>query len=517
MASIDLQNGSASPVEALERAPLSHDVDVDVCVVGAGLAGLTAAYEIARRGWSVVVVEANRIAWSASGSNIGIVAPGFSEPVGSIIDRVGMARARDLWRLSIDGMEHVRATAREIAMPIVEKASGKLLVQRINDEDGLKRQVAMLHLNFGTDIEAWPTGQVREVLRSPLYFQAAHMRTAFQIDPLRYAMGLAAVAERAGARIFEQTPAIAIDPAGVRKRIDTPNGRVRAGHVVLAGGAHIKAVFPAASETIMRFTSHAALTAPLGERLADAIRYFGAVADTRRGGDQYRVVDGDRLLWSSRLTRSPISQRRLAGLMRRDIRCVYPQLGKVEIERAWSGSLAFAVHKMPQIGEPSPGVWLAGAFGDHGLNTTAMAGDLIARAIVEDDDRWRLFSDYELVWSGGRLGQEVVRSIRAIKRMRNAVAEHLSRYRETRDARAAELATRLAAIERQQKEADAAATMSQPDIGDVVPSVDLNEAVSKQVGSYSGVASFDVEAPLAAKKRRGRGKDKTPSAKLPQG
>jgi len=148
-----------------------------------------------------------------------------------------------------------------------------------------------------------------------------------------------------------------------------------------------------------------AVTAPLGEKLFDAVRYTGAVADTRRAGDYYRIVADDRLLWGGRITTRIAEPRRLKAQMRRDILRIYPQLDDVRIEYAWAGTMAYAVHKMPQIGELSPGYWLASAFGGHGLNTTAMAGEMIARAIMEGDDRWRLFSPYELVWTGGRLGR----------------------------------------------------------------------------------------------------------------
>ena len=91
--------------------------------------------------------------------------------------------------------------------------------------------------------------------------------------------------------------------------------------------------------------------------------------------------------------------------LKADIAELYPQLGEVEVEHVWSGVLGNALHRMPQIGELSPGLWLASGFGGHGLNTTAMAGGIIARAIVEGDDTWRLFSPFELVWAGGRLGR----------------------------------------------------------------------------------------------------------------
>jgi glycine/D-amino acid oxidase-like deaminating enzyme len=331
----------------------------------------------------------------------------------------------------------VRTTIRETEMPGVEPVHGWLNVRRTDDEEAVLRLVAMLRVDFGVNAEACPTEEVREVLRTSAYYQAVHMPDPFHVHALNYALGLANAAERAGARIYEDTPAMALDVLGVRKRIDTPGGRVRANHIVLAGGPHLGDVFPPIAGTIVPVASYIATTAPLGDRLAEAITYPGVIADTRRAGDYYRVIGGDRLMWGGRITSRLSAPRRLPALLRRHIVRVYPQLADVEIEYAWPGTMSYAVHKMPQIGELSPGVWLAGAFGGHGLNTTAMAGDLIARAIIERDDRWRLFSAYELVWAGGKIGPAAAQVLYWSMQLRDAIEERLSHRRETARRRAA--------------------------------------------------------------------------------
>jgi gamma-glutamylputrescine oxidase len=428
---------AATMVDAPQRAALAGDVDVDVCVIGAGLAGLTTARELARRGWSVAVLETRRVAWNGSGRNAGLVAPGFAERLERIVERVGLRRAKELWALSTAGVDYVRNAIRNIDMPGVEQTHGWLSVRRTDDEEAVLRLVAMLRVDFGVNAEACPTEEVREVLRTDLYYQAVHMPEAFHVHALNYALGLAAAAERAGARIYEDSPAVALDVLGVRKRIDTPNGRVRADHIVLAGGPHLGAVFPPIAGTVVPVASYIATTAPLGEQLAGAISYPGAVSDTRRAGDYYRVIGADRLMWGGRITTRRAPPRWLPRLLRRDIVRVYPQLADVKIEHAWAGTMSYAVHKMPQIGQLTPGVWLAGAFGGHGLNTTAMAGDLIARAIVERDDRWRLFSAYELVWAGGRIAPAAAQVAYWSMQLRDAIEERLSHRREAARRRAA--------------------------------------------------------------------------------
>jgi len=384
---------------------LTADLDVDVCVIGGGLAGLTTAREIARGGWSVAVLETGRIAWNASGQNCGFVLPGFAAPIAGIWERVGLARARELWALSEAGLEYVRTTIQDTGMPDVELIDGWLNVSKVDDADRIIGALQLIGQDIGAEVEGWATDRVRDVLKSDHYFNAIHFPRAFHLHPLNYALGLAALAEAAGAHIFEHTPAVTIDPAGVRKRIETPKGRLRAAHVVLAGNVHIGALMPRVAATLLPVWTYLAVTAPLGPRLADAITFYGAVSDGERADNHYRIVDGDRLLISGRATVWEADPGRFAAELAADIARLYPQLGQVEIEHRWSGVLGRTIHGMPQIGELSPGIWLASGFGGHGINTTAMAGNLIARAIVDGDDTWRLFSPFELIWAGGVSGR----------------------------------------------------------------------------------------------------------------
>ena len=454
---------AATAVEVPERSALKGDLDADVCVIGAGLAGLTVAREVARRGWSVVVLEAGEVAGGASGRNAGFVSPGFAERIDAIVERVGLPRAKELWALSVAGVDYIRQAINETGMAGVEPHEGKLSVRRTDDEPRLIEHAAMLRVDFGADVEAWPTDQVREVLRSRYYFQGLHFAQAFHIHPLNYARGIAADAEKHGARIFQHTQATGIDPAGVRKRVQTTGGMVRARHVVLAGSTGIGPVDEQIATTVLPISTYVAVTAELGEKLFEAVRYSGAVADTRRAGDYYRIVDDDRLLWGGRISTRTSEPRRLKAQIQRDILKVYPQLGEFDIEHAWAGTMAYAVHKMPQIGELAPGYWIASAFGGHGLNTTAMAGEMIARAILEGDDRWRLFSSYELVWAGGAFGRATAQTSLWLMQRRDALAEWISRYRdsarresEARQARwEAEKAARKAEAEARRAEEEA--------------------------------------------------------------
>jgi glycine/D-amino acid oxidase-like deaminating enzyme len=271
---------------------------------------------------------------------------------------------------------------------------------------------------------------------------------AFQIDGRKYIHGLAALARRAGARIFEDTPVVSIDPSGIRKRIVTPSARLRASHIVLAGNVHLGATLRRLSETLLPVWRYAAVTAPLGERLAEAITFQGSVTDTD-GIDHFRIVDGDRLMWASPETTWAVQPQRFAPAIARRIRTILPRLGRVEIAETWSGAVGQTVHGMPQIGQLRRGLWVASGFGRQGLNTSAMAGQLIARSILWGDERWRLFSPFELVWAGGPTGRVAGYAIGMWGRGFSAAAGALARHRERVRAQERVREARLAEANRQ--------------------------------------------------------------------
>jgi gamma-glutamylputrescine oxidase len=411
----------------LPRAPLNYDLDVDVCVIGGGLAGLTAAREVARRRWSVAVVEARRVAWSASGRNGGAVLPGFSAQIEKVIERIGLPATKVLWELSQSGVQYIRDGIADIDPAGIMEGSGCLDVFKTPQADRVQAKARFLEQEMGIAAETWPTERVRDVLRTTHYFEALHFPDAFQINPLAYAQGLADAAERAGVRIFENTPASAVDLAGIRKRIETPKGRVRAGHVVLAGNIHLDGIAKDLADTLIPLTAFTGVTYPFGERLAHAVRFRGAVTDSRHANDHYRIVGRDRLAWTGSVTFGTKWARKW---LEHAVRSAYPQLGAVQFEYFWPVETGYAVHRMPQIGEVRPGVWLASGFGGQGLNTSAMAGNIVARAIVEGDDTWRRFLPFELVWAGGPAGRAVARTTAWWWRKSEAAAAFAARQRE---------------------------------------------------------------------------------------
>ncbi|MDB5564389.1 MAG: hypothetical protein JWP84_955 [Tardiphaga sp.] len=431
-----------------ERSRLTFSLDADVCVVGAGLAGLTIALEAAKRGASVAVLEGRHVGWNASGNQIGAVMPGFGLPLDDLIARVGLEDARELWTLSQQGAEYVRANATEERMPGIALSEGALQVSNVDVGDRLIARLQMLGEDFDTEVEGWQIDRVRDVLKTKRYFHGVYYPKAFQIDGRKYLHGLAALARQAGVRIFEDTPLVSFDAAGIRKRIVTPSARLRASHIVLAGNIHLGAPALRLAQTLLRVWRYAAVTEPLGERLAEAMTFQGSVTDTD-GIDHFRIVEGDRLMWSSPETTWAARPQRCAGAIARRIRTVFPTLGKVAISETFGGAVGQTVHGMPQVGQIRPGLWVASGFGRQGLNTTAMAGQLIATGMLDGDERWRLFSPFELVWAGGRTGRIAGHAIGVWDRQSSAVAGALARYREGAKAREQIREIRLAEANRQ--------------------------------------------------------------------
>ena len=445
--STNTTNGrDAAPMR--ERSRLSFDLDVDICVVGAGLAGLAVALEAARMGASVAVLEGRNIGWNASGHQLGTVMPGYALPIVDLIARIGLEDSRELWSLSKQGAEYVRANATEELMPGIALSEGALEVSNVDVGDRLIGRLQMLGEDFATEVEGWQVERVREQLRTERYFHGVYYPRAFQVDGRKYVHGLAALARRAGAQIFEDTPVVSIDSVGIRKRIVTPSARLRASHIVLAGNIHLGAPLRRLSDTLLPVWRYAAVTAPLGARLADVMTFQGSVTDTD-GIDQFRIVDGDRLMWASPETTWDARPQRFAGSIARRIRTIFPRLGKIEIAEVWGGVVGQTVHGMPQIGQLRKGLWVTSGFGRQGLNTSAMAGHLIAQSILWGDDRWRLFAPFELVWAGGTTGRVAGHAVGIWGRGSSAAAGALARYRERARTREGIREARLAEANRQ--------------------------------------------------------------------
>jgi gamma-glutamylputrescine oxidase len=388
------------------RPALAGRHEAEICVVGGGLSGLSAALELARRGRSVCVLESRRIAWGASGRNGGFVSPGWAARYKSIEARVGAAGAKELHRLSMEGVRIVAGNLQALAVPDADPVPGILGAVRYEASDDLKKHRDWLEREFGYRVEFKSQAELAELVTSPAYRQALYDPNAFHFHPLNYARALAREIERLGGRIFEASPAVGLQADRPEKTVRTEGGEVHARHAVLASGGYTGGLVPRLARSFLPIATYVMLTAPAPELIATAIRTRAGIADDRRAGDYYRLVDdGRRILWGGKITTRTSEPRRLAELLRRTMVATYPQLRDLPVDIAWSGLMSYARHLMPQIGRLQDGVWHCTAFGGHGLNTTAIGGRVIAEAITAESDRYKLFAPFGLVWNGGIAGR----------------------------------------------------------------------------------------------------------------
>ncbi len=388
-----------------DRPPLAGRTDTDVAVVGGGFAGLHSARLLALQGKRVTLVERHRIGWGASGRNGGFVGPGFAERSGALIDRLGLDHARRLYAQSQRGVDIVREAIDALGRPDIHMGSGKLSVSRTDQGPGFADRTRTLADRLGATFEPWDAGRVRGLLDTSRYHQAIHDPQSFHIHPLNLALALAADIEARGGAIHEGTEATGLAREGSAWRLRTRRGEIVAPHVVLAGNADLGPVQPQMAGAVLPVATYVAVTGKIGRELARAIQWSGTISDTRRAGDYYRVIDGDRLLWGGRITTDTREPPRLREMMRGDILSVYPELGDIRIEYAWPGIMGYAPHKMPQVGEIQPGLWICSAFGGHGLAQTAAGADAVTTGILGDDSLWRLFEPFGTRWAGGPFGR----------------------------------------------------------------------------------------------------------------
>lgn len=397
-----------------ERPRLVGAIDAEVCIVGGGLAGLSTALSLAERGvQGVVLVEAERVGFGASGRNGGFVGQGYSQGTETLIKWVGIDHTLALYDLTVEAVGLVRKRIATYDIACGPNTDGVLVASWTRSADGLKAHRDLMAETFGCQLEFIERDRLKtEFADSPRYFDGLLNRQSFQFHPLNYCLGVARAAEAKGVRIFENTPVTTLDPDRESKLVVTPEGQVTARHVVLAAGGYGLGLYAPISGAVLPVATYVMATEPVpADRLATAIKCGLAIGDTRDAGDYYRALPDGRILWGGRMTARRGEPARLADAMLGDLKRVYPQLSDdARYESAWMGTMSYARHRMPQIGMRQPGLWYAQAFGGSGMGTTAAAGEVLAEAIAGEGDRYKLFEPFGLDWAGGPFGSIAAQS-----------------------------------------------------------------------------------------------------------
>lgn len=369
-----------------------------MCVIGGGFAGLATALGLAERGQrEVILLESQRIGHGASGLNGGFVFGGYSRGEDALLRELGPARANALYRSTLVAVELIRQRSERYRIDCDRRDAGVLWANWFRDPKVLRARQRLLSEYFDTQWQWVAHEQLRQRLVTSRYSDALFEPAAFHFHPLNYANGIAQAAAGQGVCIHEHSPAIALERSGAGWRIRTPEGEVETQQVVLACGGYLAGLRRQIDAAVLPIATYVMVTEPLGTRLREVMSTDAAVYDTRFAFDYYRPLPDTRLLWGGRIAVRERSPAVVQRLLYRDLLKVYPQLDGVRIDYAWSGLMSYARHQMPQIAQIEPGLWLAQAFGGHGVAPTTYAGEVIAAAIAEGDPRWREFADYGLV------------------------------------------------------------------------------------------------------------------------
>lgn len=392
------------------RPPAEGVIAAEVAVIGAGLAGLTCARELAVAGRTVVLVDAGCVGHGASGRNGGFVTPGWACGQEALVRRAGADAAEALFRLSIAGMDYVRARAIESGDPSVGLRNGVMHARRVPGGN-LRAEGEELARRYGYATEYLDTAAVRERCLTRKYWEGLRSDRGFTIHPLNYVRALAREAEARGARIHEQSPVQELARTRRGYVLTTPRARIIADHVVIATGGYTGALVPRLRAGYVPVATYVMASADDPDLLATAIRTGDGIGDNRRAGDYYRLIEGGRrLLWGGAITVRDRAPAGVAAYLRRGMIDTYPQLAPLRFDVAWSGWMSYARHKMAQVGQLGPGLWHCTAFGGHGLNTTAAGAIAVADGIMDRGDDLRLFAPFGLDWAGGPLGRAAAQS-----------------------------------------------------------------------------------------------------------
>ncbi|MBC3880705.1 FAD-binding oxidoreductase [Undibacterium sp. LX40W] len=364
--------------------PLETDLDIEVCIIGAGFAGLATALGLLERGIkNLVILEAENVGYGASGRNGGFVFGGFSLDNKDLVRQLGSQKASALYQLTIDAVNLIRQRIERYDIACDKNESGVLLTNWFDDDRSLLAQRDFMRSAFDVEWDWIKREQLRELLHTDRYFGALHEKNAFHFHPLKYAQGLARVMSKQGGLVFEQTRVRSIKHQGAMKIVETDAGQsIRAKHVVVACGGYIEQLYPQLSRAVLPIATYAMATEPLGEILASAMQTQAAVYDTRFAFDYYRPLPDTRILWGGRISITQRTPERVEELLYRDMLKVYPQLAGTRVDFAWSGLMSYGRHKMPQIGQLADGVWYGLGFGGHGVAPTTLAGEVLASAIL---------------------------------------------------------------------------------------------------------------------------------------
>jgi gamma-glutamylputrescine oxidase len=376
-----------------EHAALAESLRADVCVIGGGFTGLSAAVNLAEQGFDVVLLEAERIGFGASGRNGGLIGSGQRKDVLEMEQQFGLRRSREFWAFAEAAKDEIRdrVTRHDIACDL---QYGQLEGVHKQSYVGMAAEIADALAERYDYPHARATGreETRSLVATNDYLEGLFDEQAMTMHPLNYALGLAAAARQLGVRIFENSRVLGYtrtDPATVT----TATGSVAASFIVLACNGYLDKLEPRVAGKIMPINNFMIATEPLGaERAKQLIAGRFGVHDTRFVVNYYRLGDDQRLLFGGGENYRRGFPNNITAFVRPCMLRLFPQLEDVRIDYSWGGTLSVTVNRLPHVGRLSPNLFFAQGYSGHGVSTANFAGKIIAEAIAGTASRFDVFA-----------------------------------------------------------------------------------------------------------------------------
>jgi gamma-glutamylputrescine oxidase len=386
----------ASVTRPAPSAPLAERVATDVCVVGGGYAGLSAALELAERGYAVTLLEAQRIGWGASGRNGGQVIVGFGADGESAIRRqLAREDARRAWDVTVDALALVGERIRRHAIDCDYMPGYLSLAVRPRKSDELRRWMDHVTNEYAYPLQWLDRAEVRSRVASERFDSGVFDARSGHLHPLKLCLGLGAAARAAGVRIYENSPVFVVE-RGAQPLVKTAQGEVRCKFLVLAGNVYLgeygDEVAPEVAARIMPVGTYMIATQPMGRERAEALmRGRPAASDTNFVLDYFRLSADHRLLFGSGDSYTARTPPDLPARIRRSMLAVFPQLADLAIPHAWGGFVDITMNRAPDFGRLGGNIYYLQGFSGHGVALAVMAGQLAAQAIAGQAGRFDLF------------------------------------------------------------------------------------------------------------------------------
>ena len=395
---------SANPVP--ERPELNGEVETDVCIVGAGYTGLSTAIALLESGFKVSIVEAAKVGFGASGRNGGQIVNSYSRDIDVIERSVGPKQAKLLGDMAFEGGRIIRERIAKYNIQCDLKDGGVFAANTPKHMKHLESQKKLWERYGHTQLELMDAKRIREVVDSDAYVGGMLDMSGGHIHPLNLALGEAAAVESLDGVIYEQSPAIRID-RGANPIVHTPNGRIKAKFVVVAGNAYLGNLIPELSAKSMPCGTQVITTEPLSAELAKSLLPQDyCVEDCNYLLDYYRLTSDKRLIFGGGVVYGARDPANIEAIIRPKMLKAFPQLKDVKIDYAWTGNFLLTLSRLPQVGRLGDNIYYSQGCSGHGVTYTHLAGKVLAEALRGQAERFDAFADLpHYPFPGGRLFQ----------------------------------------------------------------------------------------------------------------